>query len=273
MDRGKVAQALELGHGGEEKGMTYPRRGGFTLIELLVVVTIIGLLVSLLLPALGAARRTAKLVACLGNVQQLGVGVYAYAAEARGVIPTGPETPFLSPTSTWARNISNWVWVEAGPDSFHNAHGVLLDGYLTDNRAMFCPGTDSPQFYGAQLDNYQAGGDDIFSAYLYRQLDQTQKPFVDDLGRNDAGLPARALFADANRFGPPGDEPATNHTASRVTVGFVDGHAKIVDNAAGWLQTNEIDYASPPQSIADRLAVMLQAMDFSETGSLDAFSP
>ena len=59
------------------KGIT----GGFTLIELLVVISIIALLVSILMPALGAARFQAKVVVCKSNFHQWGLTSRLYAED------------------------------------------------------------------------------------------------------------------------------------------------------------------------------------------------
>jgi len=56
---------------------------GFTLIELLVVISIIALLVGILLPALGAARKTAQNSQCLSNVRQMNTGAMSFAADHR----------------------------------------------------------------------------------------------------------------------------------------------------------------------------------------------
>ncbi len=54
---------------------------GFTLIELLVVISIIALLVGILLPALGAARKTAQGVVCQTHMKNLTLGFAVYATE------------------------------------------------------------------------------------------------------------------------------------------------------------------------------------------------
>lgn len=60
---------------------------GFTLIELLVVVAIIGLLISILLPSLSSARRTAREVKCLFNLKTINQAAHQYYAENNDWFP------------------------------------------------------------------------------------------------------------------------------------------------------------------------------------------
>ncbi|MFN0134579.1 MAG: type II secretion system protein [Phycisphaerae bacterium] len=74
---------------------------GFTLIELLVVVAIIALLISVLLPSLGAAREQARITKCIANLKSMGNAMSMYASEYREQFPfekrNWPENPFGNP--------------------------------------------------------------------------------------------------------------------------------------------------------------------------------
>lgn len=84
-------------------------RKGFTLIELLVVISIIAVLISLVAPAVQAARRTARRTQCLNNMRQVGIAIQAFASQNGGKLPTlhGENGDLVGPDQfqSWPRQL------------------------------------------------------------------------------------------------------------------------------------------------------------------------
>lgn len=67
--------------------MSPTRRSAFTLVELLVVIGIIGILMAILLPALGRARESANTLKCAANLRSIGQSIAGYIADNKGTFP------------------------------------------------------------------------------------------------------------------------------------------------------------------------------------------
>ncbi len=93
----------------------YSKRCGFTLIEILVTITIIGLLIALLIPAVQAVREAARKMQCSNNLHQLGIAVQSYH-EAHSVLPFGVGLDYDGPVSS----------LGTLEDRRYSAHAMLL---------------------------------------------------------------------------------------------------------------------------------------------------
>jgi prepilin-type N-terminal cleavage/methylation domain-containing protein/prepilin-type processing-associated H-X9-DG protein len=91
-------------------------RLGFTLIELLVVISIVSLLIAILLPALGAARKRATALQCLTNQRQCAMLITQYANDNKGRMLSIYSASGNPPKSGWNLALINGGYVKAGGD-------------------------------------------------------------------------------------------------------------------------------------------------------------
>jgi prepilin-type N-terminal cleavage/methylation domain-containing protein len=135
----------------------------FTLIELLVVITIFGILLALLLPAVQSARESARRAQCANNLKQIGVALHAFA-EAHQAFPTGsPQQP-----SNESFLVQILPYIEQGPlyNALNFGDGLLDNPNLTvmsSRPATFlCPSDATRTMTNRASVNYagNAGRDD-----------------------------------------------------------------------------------------------------------------
>ncbi len=130
-------------------------RAGFTLVELLVVITIIGILIAMLLPSLGAMHESARNVQCKNNLKQMGTACLAHE-QAHEMFPTGG----------WG-----WFWV-GDPD---RGYGVQQPGGWIYN---ILPFTESTAVHDLGRTAAGAAIDPTAKRQAILQMVQTTLPFT-----------------------------------------------------------------------------------------------
>ena len=153
--------------------MRFMRRG-FTLIELLVVITVIGVLLGLVLPAVQATREAARRADCMNRLRQIGVALHDYH-ETNEVFPVGNVYPthwtFQSHLLPFLeQNALNEFIDDSYPSCFlANAdNGGRNDGFGVASRRlslMECP--SDPEISESWVGDFGTGHDNTFALLSY----------------------------------------------------------------------------------------------------------
>ena len=141
------------------------RRAGFTLVELLVVIAIIGMLVSLLIPAVQAARETARRTQCSTNQRNIAQAVVAFESRKKYYPGYRNQTGRLFPPNhplanqpipaSWYVTLATDLGRQDIYDSWHLATGNLTSTYVSN---LVCGSADLPDREGAWTSYVVNGG-------------------------------------------------------------------------------------------------------------------
>ncbi|MFG0250950.1 MAG: prepilin-type N-terminal cleavage/methylation domain-containing protein [Phycisphaeraceae bacterium JB051] len=176
------------------------QKHAFTLIELLVVISIISLLISILLPALGNARKAARAMQCLTLLKQYGAGNFLYTQDHHGwYIPIRRQDADTD-QGMWTRNtyLQDVMNTVVNPGTNYWKASLLCPDA---KEALGKPHPDRPQtFYMNWSYGYNSTWDGLWNFPVYRSYNGINIRHITQSEMDHVGPSSKAMFVDALDF-------------------------------------------------------------------------
>lgn len=135
-----------------------PGSGGFTLIELLVVISIIGVLIGMLLPAVQAAREAARRMQCQNNLKQLCLGFFNFDSQHGEYPPAAMKSPKYT---SWAPFVLPFIEQGNLERQYHyDAHWpdpLNAEVIKTEISTFYCPSSPPHGFHTGSKNDKNMG--------------------------------------------------------------------------------------------------------------------
>ena len=211
------------------------QRLAFTLIELLVVISVIGVLIALLLPAVQAAREAARRTQCVNNLKQLGVALHTYESASRS-FPPGYVSNFdasgndTGPGWGWAAMLLPQIEQKPLFDAV-NLNLPIEDNVNATNRVtrmapLLCPSDSAPLAWWAVTR-------DPSGAAIQNICQVAAANYVGMYGTSDPGIDGDGIFFRDGNIGIPSITDGTAQTIAAGERAYALGVATWVGSVTG----------------------------------------
>jgi prepilin-type N-terminal cleavage/methylation domain-containing protein/prepilin-type processing-associated H-X9-DG protein len=169
------------------------RKRAFTLIELLVVIAIIAILAAMLLPALSAAKETARRTACTNNIKQLALAWVMYANDNQDkLMPNPPNAGAQNASLAWVNGYLSWA-----PNNADNTNTILLKQALAGPYSSYSAG-----IYKCPDDRWQCleGNTILMDRVRSYSMNYCMEGDSDDSLKAAAGIPPNQVYYSAASY-------------------------------------------------------------------------